>query len=675
MLLVTACALSANGAAAQDYVYERLGLTGPGYTDQWGRTGSGVAWMNAINASGQVGGESALFSPDGTVFLGVEAWIYSQGVTRPIGLVGAEYTYPDGSRDSRAHHMNDAGVVIGQSSRYVGSSVDEAFSKAGQASWIFEHGVTQRIGLVGEGFTRSDGFARSEVSRLNQAGDVIGGTNRFLADSEAGYAAWLYRQGTTQQIGLLGSGFVRADGWAFSSAQMLNEAGQVLGNSSRYSGNLHTGNAIWIHSEGQTRQIGLTGTGYTRRDGWAYSSAERLNQAGQVVGHSERFNGNTHAGQAAWIFSEGQTRQIGLTGEGYTTRSGYAFSEVKAGNYNAPLNEAGQAIGYSTRYRTTIAGTQPQPNGQAAWLYSQGSTQKIGLTGNGFTQRVTGREYSDPIALNANGQVIGITERTGSGRAAWIHSDGSTREIGLTGAGYTDVISGDSTPKVLNDAGQVAGTSLRYIDSRRTGQDAWLYSEGVTRKIGVSDAFYTRSEVVWLNQAGQVIGQSQRASFDVFGGYVGHTVGWFYDDDLDQTFALDFDSPTADVGYFNSKVLGLTNDGLVIGTFEVHSGVDDWATDVLVGTRTFVWSMQRGMLDLSALTGEQPDPYHLDWSYLANSLHINEAGQIAGNGGQGAFLLTPVPEPESWALLLAGLGLTTRLAARRRRQAAPAVAV
>ncbi len=57
---------------------------------------------------------------------------------------------------------------------------------------------------------------------------------------------------------------------------------------------------------------------------------------------------------------------------------------------------------------------------------------------------------------------------------------------------------------------------------------------------------------------------------------------------------------------------------------------------------------------------------------LSNALDINNNGWIVGDFenttpglGGGAFLLTPVPEPQSYALMLAGLGALA-LAARRR---------
>ena len=57
---------------------------------------------------------------------------------------------------------------------------------------------------------------------------------------------------------------------------------------------------------------------------------------------------------------------------------------------------------------------------------------------------------------------------------------------------------------------------------------------------------------------------------------------------------------------------------------------------------------------------------------LDNAIGINDNGWIVGNahnsitGLDHAFLLTPVPEPETYALFMAGLGLLVFIARRRK---------
>lgn len=66
-------------------------------------------------------------------------------------------------------------------------------------------------------------------------------------------------------------------------------------------------------------------------------------------------------------------------------------------------------------------------------------------------------------------------------------------------------------------------------------------------------------------------------------------------------------------------------------------------------------------------------PSGSSWSTLSEAIDVNEKGQIIGLGSYAGathvFLLTPaIPEPESWAMLLAGLGLLGFVARRRCRE-------
>jgi hypothetical protein len=106
-------------------------------------------------------------------------------------------------------------------------------------------------------------------------------------------------------------------------------------------------------------------------------------------------------------------------------------------------------------------------------------------------------------------------------------------------------------------------------------------------------------------------------------------------------------------------VQGLNDGGWAVG----HSRSD--SCDLYTCDAAFLW---RGgqMVSLNDLLLQSPgDPW-----YLSSAADINERGQIVGNGwhngSYGAYLLTPVPEPRGWALLLAGLGVVGTAARRRR---------
>ena len=66
------------------------------------------------------------------------------------------------------------------------------------------------------------------------------------------------------------------------------------------------------------------------------------------------------------------------------------------------------------------------------------------------------------------------------------------------------------------------------------------------------------------------------------------------------------------------------------------------------------------------------------WSSFSAATDINDLGQIVGtgilNGSGRAFLLSPVtapvPEPETYAMMLCGLGLVGTIARRRQKEKA-----
>ena len=52
--------------------------------------------------------------------------------------------------------------------------------------------------------------------------------------------------------------------------------------------------------------------------------------------------------------------------------------------------------------------------------------------------------------------------------------------------------------------------------------------------------------------------------------------------------------------------------------------------------------------------------------FLADATGINDKGQIIANASDGhAYLISPIPEPETYAMFLAGLGLMSYIVRRR----------
>ena len=112
---------------------------------------------------------------------------------------------------------------------------------------------------------------------------------------------------------------------------------------------------------------------------------------------------------------------------------------------------------------------------------------------------------------------------------------------------------------------------------------------------------------------------------------------------------------TIDLGTFggyHSQANGINNLSQIVG----------WATNAGDQRRAFVYS-SGSMTNLNSLI----DP--LSGWQIEDARDINDAGQIAAFGCNvstcHALLLTPVPEPQTWAMLVAGLGF---VGLRRRKE-------
>jgi hypothetical protein len=576
-----------------------------------------------------------------------------------LGLTDAEHTGDLGSRYSAVYSLNESSQIIGWSSRYFGGA------DAGQSTWFYDHGVTTRIGLTDAEHTGSDGYQLNIATSLSEGGQAIGFAGRYDGSgAQSGRSAWLYDLGTTTRIGFIDADYTSSDGGRYSEAEAVNDSGQAIGLSYRYSGNTVSGEVAWLYDHGTTTRIGFTDAAHTRSDGYQASWAASINSAGQVVGSSWR-SGN----RSAWLYDHGTTTRIGLIDAAQPN------SDI---SYADSINAAGQVIG-----RTTIVAAASVYFGQSAWIYDHGATTRVGLTTAEHT-RNDGYRFSQASAMNEVGQAVGFTFRfsgsTDAGRSAWIASHGVTTRLGFTTADYTDnngyqYSEPYSSPGAFNAAGQVIGYSNRYSDAADMGRAAWLGSVNATTRLGLTTADYTRndgyqfSDARSINKLGQVIGYSFR--------YDGSTAlgmaGWFFDDDLNQTIPLVFSSRASD-GYCLTLPMYLADDGTVVGQYELFN-----TQDLDLGSRAFVWSTGIGFHDLGSLVDGGLSAN--GWQYLYRATMINSHGDIVGRGAPAgyyatdmAFVMSPVPEPSTIALVLGAL-IPLALWSRRLRSRLHAVSL
>ncbi|HST79825.1 MAG TPA: HAF repeat/PEP-CTERM domain-containing protein [Verrucomicrobiae bacterium] len=209
-----------------------------------------------------------------------------------------------------------------------------------------------------------------------------------------------------------------------------------------------------------------------------------------------------------------------------------------------------------------------------------------------------GGGISSGSGINNAGQVTGSSWPLSSSSHAFLYSNGQMSDLGTLGGSF-------SVGEAINDAGQVAGFSDTFTNATR----AFLYSNDQMTDLGTSGG--TSSYGNGINNAGQVTGFSG-------GSLTAHTLLYSNGQVVDLG---------PGIGY------AINDAGQVTGASNGHA---------------FLYSNGR-ITDLNDLI----DPAL--GIPLTGAAGINNHGQIvAGYGSRGGsyvYLLTPVPEPSTCALL------------------------
>ncbi len=323
-----------------------LGLDGPEYRDNLNRRSSGVL-LRGINDAGDIVGSSGRFN--GSQSLGSRPWLLRNGVYQPLGLTGGDYTMSGGYENSTAVKLNQAGQVLGWSQRR------DALSNIG---WITDGTQYRYVGLVTPDNESVTPFQQSIPQMMNEAGQAAGSAYIYDGSSVNTYATWFYDGAQTRRIGLTGDEFTGdLTGFQRSELTALSDGGYVLGKSSLVQQTYDFGTATWVSDGQTTRRTGLWDAQHTRADGWQYSYSPFVNNSGRSAGFSNRFSGQTDLGSTAWVDDGATTRVVGDYGGAFTRADGYQLSGVSL------LNNAGDAVGVSARY----AGTSEA--GRTGWYY------------------------------------------------------------------------------------------------------------------------------------------------------------------------------------------------------------------------------------------------------------------------------------------------------------------
>lgn len=342
-----------------------------------------------------------------------------------------------------------------------------------------------------------------------------------------------------------------------------------------------------------------------------------LNNAGQVAGY---LDDHATGAEEAFLYSGGTVRRLGTLGGADSQATG--------------LNQRGEVTGYAL-------GADGVPR---AFVYRDGRMSEV-LRPPGAAVLSGGQD------INRAGHVLGFSQAA-DGTSLPFLSDGRTSRF-LDVSGLGERAEGIQA-RALNDRGDVLG----YFGVGDGSGDIhpFLYRDGRATALPMPPdlpppSFLTRVYAVDLNNAGQAL-VNVNETIDLPGDnndyfsylYSGGTITRLGNDDFEFLG-----------GYINDK-------GWVVGSVRTY-------TEEPVSSIALYRNGEYGMLaDLV------PEEQAARWA-LEGALAMNNRGQILGQGtlletGEFAyFIATPVPEPATAFLALAGLAF---LGAARRRQAARA---
>jgi probable HAF family extracellular repeat protein/autotransporter-associated beta strand protein len=309
---------------------------------------------------------------------------------------------------------------------------------------------------------------------------------------------------------------------------------------------------------------------------------------------------------------------IGASGPGYAvvfsggtvqnlgTLAGYSYSsDARA------INNIRQIAGTAYTYSST---------GEHAFLYSSGTMQDLGTLGGA---------NSWGAAISNSGQVVGTASNILGDDHAFLYSGGTMQDLGTLGGRL-------SNGYAINDSGQIVGSSVRAAG----GIDAFLWINGMMQDLGRLPGG-GNSVAQGINNYGQI-------------------VGWAYNSGMAGRAFLYSNGTMQDLGTppgytLSSNAFGINDSGQIVG----------YALDSNSSQHAFLYS-DGTMKDLNSLIAPSPA-----WD-LEDAYGINNLGQIVGvgvnPGGQThAVLLTPTPEPSTFALLTATVLALLAFAFRHRR--------
>jgi probable HAF family extracellular repeat protein len=303
----------------------------------------------------------------------------------------------------------------------------------------------------------------------------------------------------------------------------------------------------------------------------------------------------------------------------------------------------------------------------AGFAFTQASTTHAAVWQNGAIEDLgSGQQTSVALSINRQGQVAGYASSSSGDIHATIWSDAQKIDLSTPGEAY-------SLAYGINDLGQVAGYSYTNGLTNRA-----IFWNGVSLTT-LSDSNVLASHAYAINNSGRLAGDWYGS-----GSYDSFATTWNGDnresDFIGVAYAINDKGDLAGFSYLNNRAVywdGYTTIylGTLGGSYSMAYGLNEKGqvvgmseTSGDMASHAVLWN---GDSEVDLNTSLDADETAAGW-VLTEARGINESGYIVGNarnsitGEQHAFLLTPVPEPDT-SVLLAG-GLLALLAVKRKRK-------
>jgi probable HAF family extracellular repeat protein len=315
------------------------------------------------------------------------------------------------------------------------------------------------------------------------------------------------------------------------------------------------------------------------------------------------------------------------------------------------INASGQVVGtddgtaviWSSGTTTNIGPSHAygiNDSGQIVGYDETSNKRPVNWSWNGSTYDATflpgtvGAYESKAYGINATGQIVGyITQSSLSNAMIWNNASSAPTNLGTVGGGDT------SAATAINASGQIVGNA----DSGGNGHAVTWKWNGTTYASTVISS--NPSQAFAINASGTVVGTTL---VSVGEESFWHAVIWN---------SATYTATDLDLLGTNSTARGINASGQVVGSaeFEFNGRAFYYASGTLYDLNTVVSGIPSG------------------WT-LREAYAINDLGQIVGRmiedeseGVYRAFVLTPVPEPSTYAAI-AGLAALGFAAYRRRKR-------